>query len=255
MGSRSLTKDSDDIELGPVNPVHNSSYLVSTLSSLSIRSHSDTPLEGPDSFLKPKAKYKQSQWAWAITYLNVFVNLGIEISLVWAILYHYDELYKLTPIGVSAIISSAFSGLSQGLLQAFHILDSNRNNSETIYFNSTSILKFYTWGVFNGVCNKLWFDFLYNGVAYIPLRVLMDQGLGNPTNILLYLIFSSLWENCHNNHLLAVKINFWRILKASWIIWPIFSVLAFRFLSDDLIVPVSCLLNLIWSIILALVSG
>jgi hypothetical protein len=77
------------------------------------------------------------------------VTVTVQLSLVLVFFYNYDDLYKVTHLGSSAMICASLAGLSQGICQLFI----------TREMSPSKMLKFYVWGAINGLwtvslCNR-----------------------------------------------------------------------------------------------------
>ncbi|VVT50598.1 uncharacterized protein SAPINGB_P002817 [Magnusiomyces paraingens] len=155
----------------------------------------------------------------------------------------YPRLYSISPFGSSAIVSTLLCGFSQGLLQ----LIVHRR------LNPSALLKFYCWGIINGLWTKWWTSSLSVIVPSIPLRIFCDQAIGNPTNLLIFLSFVSYWDGREIETYFHQ--TYFKMLKTSYIIWPFVSTIQFYLLDPRLIVPFCSVVNVFWTVILGIITG
>lgn len=174
--------------------------------------------------------------------LKLFILVFFQLASTAAVVVHFDYLEAQSPLGLAALICLCLSGLSQGITQAFI----------TRRANFSQLFKFYVWGVINGVTTKMWTELLIAKVPITILRVVFDQLGGNPMFQLAFLSLSAYWDATSISATLHE--SFWKTLKSSWLIWPIFSMVAFFILPPNLIVPCNCVVNLTWCIILGLLT-
>ncbi|KAG5356569.1 hypothetical protein CJU90_1910 [Yarrowia sp. C11] len=174
--------------------------------------------------------------------MKLFAVVLFQVITVGVVILHFTELETQSPLGLAALICLCLSGLSQGITQAFITRRSNYSQ----------LFKFYVWGVINGVTTKMWTDMLIARVPVTILRVLIDQLCGNPGFQLMFLSLSAYWDATSISGTLHE--SFWKTLKSSWLIWPIFSMVAFFVLPQNLIVPCNCVVNLTWCVILGLIT-
>lgn len=214
----------------------------------------------------PHTKQKRSAHKVAI---GVVVVLQC-VSLVLAVLF-FDKWYSITPFGSSALVSCLLCGFAQGLLQLIVYRHAKPGN----------LLKYYVWGVLNGIwtvstllfisvvlsyclyiyfftsntpsMQKWWTDNLSNSVSNIPLRIICDQIIGNPTNLIFFLSFVSYWDGRDINQ--YFQLTYLKMLKTSYIIWPLASTIQFYFLEPRFLVPFNSVINVFWTVILGILAG
>lgn len=166
-----------------------------------------------------------------------------QVASVIFIAFFYSKIYSVSPYGSSAFVSCLLCGFSQGLLQ----LIVHRR------FHPMSLLKYYCWGIVNGLWTKWWTDSLTGTVERVPLRILCDQTIGNPTNLLIFLTFISYWDGRDIEKYFHQ--TYFKMLKTSYIIWPIASTIQFYFLDTRYLVPFNSLVNVFWTVILGIITG
>jgi hypothetical protein len=157
--------------------------------------------------------------------------------------YFYPRWYNISSLGAASVISCLLCGFSQGLLQ----LIVHRQ------YSGANILKYYCWGVINGIWTKWWTDRLFETVASRVLRIFCDQLIGNPTNILLFVSFMIYWDG-HDADKYFRQIYI-KTLKTSLLIWPIVSTIQFFWLDPKYLVPFNSIINVFWTFILGILSG
>lgn len=86
-----------------------------------------------------------------------------------------------------------------------------------------------------------------------PLRIICDQAIGNPTNILIFLSFVAYWDG-HDADKYFRQVYF-KTLKTSYLIWPIASTIQFYWLDPKYLVPFNSVVNVLWTFILGILSG
>lgn len=94
----------------------------------------------------PHKKQKHSTYQMAIG-----VVLLVQSTLLFLAAVFYKRWYSISPYGSSALVSSFLSGFSQGVLQLI-------NHRKA---NSANLLKFYVWGVCNGLWTVSFFFFFF----------------------------------------------------------------------------------------------
>lgn len=174
--------------------------------------------------------------------LKLLLLVFVQLASTAVVILHFDQLETQSPLGLAALICLCLSGLSQGITQAFI----------TRRPNYSQLFKFYVWGVINGVTTKMWTDMLIARVPVTIFRVVCDQLCGNPGFQVMFLSLSAYWDATSISATLHESL--WKTLKSSWLIWPIFSMVAFFVLPQNLIVPCNCVVNLTWCVILGLIT-
>ncbi|VVT53275.1 uncharacterized protein SAPINGB_P003491 [Magnusiomyces paraingens] len=166
-----------------------------------------------------------------------------QIASLVLMAFYYKSMYSVSPYGCCALVSFLLCGFSQGLLQAIvhrrlHIM---------------GLLKYYCYGVLNGLWTKWWTDNLMEAVEHVPLRVLLDQTIGNPINLLIFFTFVSYWDGRDIESYFHQ--TYFKMLKTSYIIWPFASTIQFFFLDPRFLVPFNSLVNVFWTVILGIIAG
>lgn len=119
-------------------------------------------------------------------------------------------------------------------------------------FSANRQFKFFIWGAVNALLNVNWIAFLISSTDAKKWRILLDSFVGTPVFQMIYIVYNSLWDR--SNVMNAVKTHYLSHLKMSLVIWPAVSVLCFCFLEGSQIFLFSCLVNLVWGMILAVLS-
>ncbi|CAN6668739.1 hypothetical protein TRVA0_041S00100 [Trichomonascus vanleenenianus] len=175
-----------------------------------------------------------------LTNIPLVVVVSIQLTLVALCVFFFDNIYNASSVGASAVASSALAGLSQGLLQFF--IEKR--------LQPASLLKFYVWGVVNGIWTKFWTDQLNSSFTSAGPKIFWDQFVGNPISIFLFISYSAYWDGHNVDRYLGL--NYMKTLKASYVIWPLASAITFCLLPVEFIVPFNGVVNLIWTTILGL---
>ncbi|ANB13410.1 hypothetical protein AWJ20_1701 [Sugiyamaella lignohabitans] len=73
--------------------------------------------------------------------MTKIILLVVQIALVVGCFITYEKLFRASSYGAAALAAGSMSGLAQGLLQA----------ATSRQIKISTILKFYVWGVLNGL--------------------------------------------------------------------------------------------------------
>jgi hypothetical protein len=173
-------------------------------------------------------------------------SLLLVIVAVQAVLSVFIYKNKEAVDGVHHVINSMLlsvmcSGAAQILIQFIRP------------FNFKKLLKFWIWGGINGIVSAYWINFLVVQFENLPNRVLVDQSIGSPYFQLLFIVFNCLWEG--HDVIPTLKRIYIKTLGLSYLIFPLSSIISFGFLPPNLIFPFNCLVTLIWTVVLSLLTG
>lgn len=215
--------------------------------------HSQQPPSSLDvekgKFVLPKGHSRnKSAWnqqlgrGWIKELLPLAAVVVVQLTLSACCLIFYDHLYHASPGGAAALVSCSLAGLSQGLLQLF----------VTRKLTPSKLIKFYTWGIISGVWTKFWTDQLSLKIQSPGFKVFWDQTIGTPISMFLFISFSAYWDGINVDRYLNT--NYWKTLRASYVIWPASSTICFCVLPLEMIVPFNGVMNLVWTMILGLIS-
>lgn len=169
------------------------------------------------------------------------VGLAIQIGLSVLVFWFYDALYNRSPAGCAALVSMSLCATSQLLVQLF----TNR-------FDLSRLVKFYVWGAQNGIWTRFWTEQLTNKLEWTITKVLWDQIYGNSMGIFMYISLSGYWEGY--NLTLYLQENYWNSLKASWLVWPVASLVQFYVVPHRYIALFNTAVNFVWTIVLGLIA-
>lgn len=187
---------------------------------------------GPD-FAPSKSLYYKRQ-------APLILCLAVQIAVVYVSIAYYDRIYILSPIGAPILSACTMSGLSQGLIQV----------SVKKKINVSNLIKFYIWGLINGLFTKCWTDQLNEALSSTLHKVAADQLIGNPVCIFLFFCYISYCDKL--DFYAQIKDKFMSTFKTSLIIWPFASFAMFYFVPAYMSVPFNSCVNLLWTVILGL---
>lgn len=193
----------------------------------------------PKGHSRQRSVWQQQQKGTIFALLALVVIQG---TVAACCMVFYDRLYQASAGGAAAVVSCSLAGLSQGLLQLF----------VTQRLVVSKLAKFYVWGAISGVWTKFWTDQLSTNIAVPGFRVFWDQVIGTPISMFLFISYSAYWDGINVDRYL--NMNYWKTLRASYVIWPASSAVCFCLLPLELIVPFNGMVNLIWTMILGFLN-
>ncbi|KAH3670490.1 hypothetical protein OGAPHI_001005 [Ogataea philodendri] len=167
--------------------------------------------------------------------------IAVQVFLVYLIFLYYDSINEYHPLLAGALLAGQTSCLAQTLNQFYH--------------RSISIskhIKFYIWGVMNGMATTLWIKMLMTKVDTQSMRFVYDQTFGGLVFQFLFILYNCIWER--QDLLTHMKTTYIQSLKYYYMMWPFVSYLCFFHIPNHLIFPINCLCNLIFTVLLTLLT-
>ncbi|GME70821.1 unnamed protein product [Ambrosiozyma monospora] len=209
-------------------------------------------------------------------------SILIQIFILYIIYLYFDTLQSYHPLSSVILLGGHTSLLAQSLNQYHHkILNVNKN------------IKFYIWGVTNGLLTNYWIGFLVGaedggvvGAENVGViqelthsgigRFLLDQSVGACGFQFLFCVYNCVWErwlfassnssggsggadNSSGSWFSRVFAGFgglyFKALKYSYMIWPFVSYVSFNVIEDQSILfPLNCFSNLVFTLLLSVIS-
>lgn len=172
--------------------------------------------------------------------LLLLALIVIHVVLLALVVQHREKIDDYHQLLNSVLLGTLTSSFGQSIIQLVK------------GFNSKRLLKFLIWGWFNGVLSSIWLEYLVLNYTDALHRILFDQLVGSPIFQLIFTVFNAVYENASISN--AIRTTYLTTLKASYLVWPFCSIISFNFLPLHLIFPFNCLVTLLWSVILSLLT-
>lgn len=167
----------------------------------------------------------------------------VEVVSTLSFYIGYDELNYYHNFLGALLLGASTLLLAQTITEVY----------KSTFFSWDKHFKFVIWGFINGVFSKLWIDFILINYAQDNfMKILLDQLLGNPISQLVFVIYNCIWEN--NDFRMGLQASYWKTMKYSLFVFPVFSAIAFTMLPESYIFPVNCLVTLSWNIVLSFIA-
>ncbi|CDK28920.1 unnamed protein product [Kuraishia capsulata CBS 1993] len=174
----------------------------------------------------------REKWSYAI---------AVQAFLVYLIYLYYERICNVHRLLGCVLMGGQTACMAQSINQLYkRQYDLNKH------------IKFFVWGVINGVLTMFWIELLLKVSAKTVVRVSLDQGIGNPGFQLLFVTFDSMWDRA--NLIERLKKTYIPTCKISFLFWPFVSIVSFGLMRQDLIFPFNCFLSLVWSVVLAVIT-
>ncbi|ODV87582.1 hypothetical protein CANARDRAFT_26966 [[Candida] arabinofermentans NRRL YB-2248] len=167
--------------------------------------------------------------------------IACQLFLVYLIFLYYEHINLVHPLLAGLLLGGQSSCMAQSLNQYYH---------KTYSFNKH--VKFYIWGTLNGLFTTVWIHILFTYVEHPMYRFLVDQSIGTGLFQFMFVLFNCVWERA--DLITQLKTTYVSALKYSYMIWPAISFLSFNYLTPEVIFPLNCFCNLIFTFVLAILT-
>ncbi|OWB64656.1 hypothetical protein B5S31_g5547 [[Candida] boidinii] len=165
--------------------------------------------------------------------------ISLQIFICYLIFIYFEKLNELMPLLSSLLLGGVTCCIATSLTQFYH-----KN------YSFIKHLKFFIWGMLNGFLTNHWIQYLCFRIDNKFKRFLIDQSIGALTFQLIFVLYNCIWENSFHN----IKSIYLNSIKYSYFIWPLVSFLSFNYLKEEIIFPLNCFINLIWTVTLSFLT-
>ncbi|GMF55584.1 unnamed protein product [[Candida] boidinii] len=165
--------------------------------------------------------------------------ISIQIFICYLIFLYFEKLNELMPLLSSLLLGGVTCCIAASLTQFYH-----KN------YSFIKHVKFFVWGMINGFLTNHWIQFLCFRIDNKFKRFLIDQSIGALTFQLIFVLYNCIWENSFHN----IRTIYLNSIKYSYFIWPLVSFLSFNYLKEEIIFPLNCFINLIWTVTLSFLT-